>query len=218
MNGTEIFRIYNKLIESSDLERLKKIIARYELFKKTLKIPGDILECGVFKGTGHIFWLKLLKIYDHNSIKKVIGFDTFSGFPKTILNFEKKEANKYIKEAKYKNDSVASINKKIKEAGLQNNSELIKGDIVKTSKKYIQNHRGFRISLINLDLDTYEGTKHALKNFFPLVSKGGVVIFDEYGARGWGESEAVDEYFSNTKYKIQKTSNVRKPTAYLIKE
>lgn len=218
MNQTEIFKAYNNLVESSDLERLKKIIARYELFKKTLKIPGDILECGVFKGTGHIFWLKLLKIYDHNSIKKVIGFDTFAGFPNTILNFEKKEANKYIKEANYKNDSLASINNKIKKAGLIDNSELVKGDIVKTSKKYVQSHRGFRISLLNLDLDTYEGTKHALENFFPCVSRGGVLIFDEYGARGWGESEAVDEYFSKTKYKIQKTSNVRKPTAYLIKE
>ena len=67
-------------------------------------------------------------------------------------------------------------------------------------------------------MDTYEGTKHALENFFPLVSEGGILIFDEYGARGWGESEAVDEYFSKTKYKIQKTSNVRKPTAYLVKE
>ena len=30
-----------------------------------LKIPkdsGDIIECGVFKGTGHLFWLKLLDI------------------------------------------------------------------------------------------------------------------------------------------------------------
>ena len=68
-----------------------------------------------------------------------------------------------------------------------------------------------------MDLDTYEGTKHALNNFFPFLSPGGVVIFDEYGSRGWGESDAVDEYFKNTKYKIKKTKNSSKPTAYLIK-
>ena len=71
--------------------------------------------------------------------------------------------------------------------------------------------------MLNLDLDTYEGTKHALQNFFPLVSKGGVVIFDEYGSRGWGESEAIDEFFKDTKYKIKKTAFGYKPTAYLIK-
>ena len=33
------------------------------------EIPGDILECGVFKGTGHIFWLKLLKILTLTPLK-----------------------------------------------------------------------------------------------------------------------------------------------------
>lgn len=213
-----IFEAYNYLIESDDIERLKKIIVRYELFKKSLKIPGDIIECGVFKGTGHIFWLKLLEIFDHNSLKKVIGFDTFSSFPKSTLKFEKKEAKKFIKEAKYLKNTITNINKKIDEAGLSKRSELIKGDVKKTSKTYIKNNRGFRISLLNLDLDTYEGTKHVLKNFFPFVSKGGVIIFDEYGSRGWGESEAVDEFFHKSKYKIQKTKYAQKPTAFLIKE
>ena len=77
-----IFDAYNFLLESDDISRIQKIITRYEFFKKTLDIPGDIIECGVFKGTGHIYWLKLLKIYDLYSSKKVIGFDTFSSFPK----------------------------------------------------------------------------------------------------------------------------------------
>ena len=213
-----IFEAYNHIIESEDVERLKKIIVRYELFKKSLKIPGDIIECGVFKGTGHIFWLKLLSIFDHNSLKKVIGFDTFSSFPKSTLNFEKKEAKKFIKETKYQKNTLNNINKKIEKAGLIEKSQLIKGDIIKTSKQYIKKNRGFRISLLHLDLDTYEGTKHALKNFFPFVSKGGVLIFDEYGSRGWGESEAVDEFFKKSKYKIQKTKYAQKPTAFLIKE
>ena len=218
MNSKNIFDAYNLLLESDDIERLKKIIVRYELFKKSLKIPGDIIECGVFKGTGHIFWLKLLEIFDHNSLKKVIGFDTFSSFPKSTLNFEKEGARKFLSESKFSKNSMNQINKKIKKAGLIKRSELIKGDIIKTSETYINKNRGFRISLLHLDLDTYEGTKHALKNFFPLVSKGGVVVFDEYGSRGWGESEAVDEYFRKTKYKIQKTLNANKPTAYLIKK
>ena len=78
----KIFEAYNYLIESDDVERLKKLFIRYELFKMSQDIPGDILECGVFKGTGHIFWLKLLKIFDPNSNKKVLGFDTFGDFPK----------------------------------------------------------------------------------------------------------------------------------------
>ena len=73
----EIFDAYNFLLESNDVDRIKKILVRYELYKLSQNIPGDIIECGVFKGTGHIFWLKLLKIFDNNSLKKVVGFDTF---------------------------------------------------------------------------------------------------------------------------------------------
>lgn len=213
-----IFSAYNYLIESKDIERVKKILVRYELFKLSKNIPGDIFECGVFKGTGLIFWLKLLKIYDPNSLKKVIGFDTFGDFPKSTLSFEKRAAKKFQKEAKFKSKNLLNnIKKKIKDANLQEKSSLIKGDIVKTSKKYVKENRGFRISLLHLDLDTYEGTKHALNNFYPHVSPGGVIIFDEYGSRGWGESEAVDEFLNKKKLKIKAVEFSSKPTAYIIK-
>tara|TARA_B100000989_G_scaffold81467_3_gene58181 strand:+ start:569 stop:1222 length:654 start_codon:yes stop_codon:yes gene_type:complete len=214
-----IFKSYNTLLESSDIERLKKIFVRYELFKLSENIPGDIVEAGVFKGTGHLYWLKLLKIFDQNSIKKVVGFDTFTKFPETTKNFERKAAKEFTKEAKYKIEKnlISKINNKVKALGCLNRSELIKGDITKTSVKYCKKNRGFKISLLHLDLDTYAGTKAALENFFPLVSKGGVVVFDEYGVRGWGETEAADEYFSKFKYTIQKIKNSLKPTAYLVK-
>ena len=60
------------------------------------------------------------------------------------------------------------------EIGLKKRSELIKGDIIKTSANYVKKNKGFRISLLNLDLDTYEGTKAALENFYPVVSKNGI--------------------------------------------
>jgi hypothetical protein len=218
MNKQNIFESYNTLLESSDVERIKKILVRFELFKKSINIPGDIIECGVFKGTGHLYWLKLLKIFDNNSSKKVIGFDTFTKFPKSTLDYELKSAKAFIKESKFKKNNFQEVKRKIKNSGLSIKSELVKGDIIKTSKSYVNKNKGFRISLLHLDLDTYEGTKATLKNFFPLVSKGGVLIFDEYGSRGWGESDAIDEYFEGTKYKIKKTEYSFKPSAYLIKE
>ncbi len=54
-----------------------------------------------------------------------------------------------------------------------------------------------RICLLHFDLDIYAPTKFGLEQLFPLVVKGGVVAFDEYGVIPWqGESAAVDEYFS----------------------
>ena len=218
MKTIDIFKAYNNLIESDDTDRIEKILVRYELYKKTLNVPGDIFECGVFKGTSLIFWLKLLNIFEPTSFKKVVGFDTFGDFPNSTLKFEKKSVKKFHKESKFSKKNVyLDVKKKIKEAKLENRSQLIKGDIISTSKNYVKNHKGFRISLLHIDLDTYNGTKHALENFFPLVSKGGIVIFDEYGSRGWGESDAVDEYFQEKKYKVIRTEFGKKPTAYLVK-
>ena len=81
--------IYNKFLVSEDISRLRKILIRYDLFRKTLNVPGDIVECGVFKGVGLFQWLKLLEIYSSNSNKRVIGFDMFTNFPKNIEDYEK---------------------------------------------------------------------------------------------------------------------------------
>ena len=54
------------------------------------------------------------------------------------------------------------------------------------------------ISLLRLDTDWYESTRHELVHLFPRLSRGGVVIFDDYGC--WeGAKKAVDEYMKETK-------------------
>ena len=85
-------------------------------------------------------------------------------------------------------------------------------------KDYVEKHLGFRISLLVLDVDNYEGTLACLQNLYPLVVKGGVVVFDEYALRTYGESNAVDEYFENQKVKIKSFSWGVTPSGYLIKE
>ncbi|MFN4149649.1 MAG: TylF/MycF/NovP-related O-methyltransferase, partial [Candidatus Sericytochromatia bacterium] len=50
-----------------------------------------------------------------------------------------------------------------------------------------------KISLLRLDTDWFESTYHELKYLFPLLSKNGVLIIDDYGH--WkGAKEAVDKY------------------------
>ena len=51
----ELWNSYNNLLLSSDTDRIKKLLARYEVFKKAMKVPGDIVECGVFKGSGFMY-------------------------------------------------------------------------------------------------------------------------------------------------------------------
>ena len=212
----DIWENYNNLLLSDDISRIRKILARYELFKRTINIPGDITECGVFKGVSFMFWLKCLKIFSPNSIKKVVGFDMFTGFPKNLETKEKISAKKYIKSSEFKGLNPIDLSKKAKKI-LNNRFELVKGDVSKTSKRYVSKNYGFKISLLHLDLDTYAGTKSALINFFPKISKGGIIILDEYGSRGWGETDAVDEFFKEKNYKVNLLDNTESPTGYIIK-
>ena len=61
-----------------DVERLRKFLAKNELFKLCIDLPGDIVELGVFKGIGFMQLLKMLEIYSPGTNKKVIGFDLFN--------------------------------------------------------------------------------------------------------------------------------------------
>ena len=122
-----IWDSYNNLLLSEDISRIRKILARYELFKKTINIPGDIVECGVFKGVSFMFWLKCLKIFSPNSQKKVIGFDMFSGFPKNLKKVEKISAKKYIKTSEFKGIDPSDLSKKARKIVDDKNLNLLKG-------------------------------------------------------------------------------------------
>lgn len=217
MSEKSLWDCYNGLLLGADVDRIRKLLVRYELFKESLNVPGDIVECGVFKGVGFMYWLKLLKIYASGSTKKVIGFDTFSSFADSLLDYEKKSAGSFTNEAEFEGVNPDEILKAADEAGLGDMAELIDGDINETAKKYVESNPGFRISLLHLDFDTYHGTLHALENFYKLVVPGGLIVLDEYAQRGWGESDAVDEFFEGKSVSIRTVEHSSQPTAYIIK-
>ena len=177
-------QIYDQFLKDTDVDRLQKILSRYELFKKILNVPGDICECGVFKGTGIFTWVKLLKLFKPNNDFKVIGFDFFETNRSINFKFQKdKEAfdahkDNFISQQELKNTCL--------NWGFKNIS-LHAGNIAETSKAYVSQNIGRRISLLYLDVDNYEGTMAALKNLYPIVTKGGVVAFDDYHNHNHGD-------------------------------
>ena len=103
----------------------------------------------------------------------------------------------------------------LKRKGLEKNIQLIKGDITETIPRYLKLNPNLKISLLNLDVDFYEPSKSILENFYPKLSKGGILMLDDYGI--WdGETMAVNEYFHGKKIKIRKFSFSQTPS-YVIK-
>ena len=212
-----IWDAYNTLFLSDDIERIRKLLVRYEIFRQTLELPGDIIECGVFKGVGLFQWLKDLAIFDPDSKKRIVGFDLFDNFEESLQDWEKKEIDRFVQEANYQGTDPDQLMKIARKMQQEHRLELIKGNACQTIPRYVEKNQGMRISLLHLDFDVYEPTLVALQKFWPLVVKGGIVLFDEYAVRGLGESEAVDEFFRDKVVKIQKVPYSQKPTAFLVK-
>ena len=209
-------QIYDQFLRETNVDRLQKIIAKYELFKKIINVPGDICECGVYRGSGIFTWVKLMKIFKPNNNFKVVGFDLFGSKDKK-LKFKYKIDKKV--QAWHNSGTISQKNllKKCNDWGFKN-IKLYAGDVKKTTKKYVKENFGSRISLLYLDVDNYDGTLAILKNLYSKMSKGGLIVFDEYGFKGHGESNAVDKFFEKKKVKLQSLSWANSPTSYIVKD
>jgi hypothetical protein len=209
---------YNLLCRGPDIERLRKLLVRYDLFRLAADVPGDIVECGVFKGSGLLTWLKLLTIYRSGSGKRVVGFDVFSDFM-PAEGAEKKVADRLFQEAEFHGITVEEIYGMVEAAGIAKSAcELVVGDIRETARAYVAKNPGFRISLLHLDLDLGDASHAALEALWPRVVRGGIVVFDEYAVPRWTESGGVDRFFEARSIALRAIPFSRTPTAFAFKQ
>ena len=84
---------------------------------------------------------------------------------------------------------------------------------------FAHDNPGVRFSLVHLDCDLYKPTRAVLQALWDKVTRGGVVIFDEYAIADWpGETAAVDEFLADKpNVRLQTFSWTNVPGAYLIK-
>jgi hypothetical protein len=219
----EDYDSFNKFIFSSDIKILGKLLYRHDFFNKTKHLPGDIVEIGVFKGSGVATFSKLLEIYSPHSIKKIIGFDIFDpSNSDSILNKDNitdSENMNIVYSRVDKNDrTLDNITLQLNNMNIDNYL-LIEGDVADTLPAFTSANPGFRISLLYIDVDIERPTYNALKYLWDRVVPGGIIIFDEYEYHKFSESCGVDAFLkeNNIKYNVQ-TTNWLCPTAYIIKE
>lgn len=207
--------LYDDFLANTTPDRLQKIFARYELFRKVMNVPGDIVECGVFKGSGLYTWAKLMRLFRPHNEVRIVGFDFFDSDRK--MDFQFQQDKDCLDEHAERWTPQDVIRKNCAEWGFDK-VDLIAGNIVETSAEFVKQNLGARISLLYIDVDNYEGALAVLKNLYPLVSTGGLVVFDEYALRTYGESNAVDEYFRGSKIRLQTIPWANTPSAYIVKE
>ena len=201
---------FTKYIRRQDLSRF---LAKHELFKMQLDIPGSIIECGCFQGGGTMAFAQLSAIYEpYNHTRKIISFDTFSGFP----NIAKEDQND---KREYRSGDLCvfdgmedeiteSVNLFDKNRPLSHISkvELIKGDATKTIPNYIEKNPHLIISMAYFDFDLYEPTLIGLQILTERMPKGSVLAFDELNTKVFpGETIALLETLGIKNVRLKKT-------------
>lgn len=194
-------------------QKIARFLTQHEIFKKQSQIKGSIVECGVHHGMGIMAWAKISSTLEpYNYHRKVIGFDTFSGFPSVseidTENIDMKKPKKGDFSAGY--DVFTELLEVIKDYDKNRfinhieKIELVKGDATKTIPEYVKKNKHLVISLLFLDFDLYAPTVTALEHLLPRMPKGAVLAFDELNNSEWpGETVALLEKFNLNKYKIE---------------
>ena len=195
--GVEKLESFAKYVPRQTLTRF---LSRYELFKRILSVQGSIIECGVFHGGGLMTFAQLSAILEPlNFQRKIVGFDTFSGFADLS-----EEDSSGTSELSFKGGLAVDSYKDLKKCiGLYDANRflnhiskvyLVKGDIRETVPQYLKDNPHTVISLLYLDVDVFEPTRVALEYLAPRIPKGGIIVFDELNCEEWpGETIAVLE-------------------------
>jgi len=192
-------------------QNLAIFLAKYEIFKKILNIHGSIVECGVLFGGGLMSFAQLSAILEPiNYQRKIIGFDTFSGFP-SLSKLDKGSSSDFAHKGGLNIDSYEDLQKCIQLYDSNrfinhiNKIEIVKGDATKTIPKYLEDNPHILISLLYIDFDIYEPTKAALENFVPRMPKGSIIAFDELNAESFvGETLALLDSIGIKNLKIER--------------
>lgn len=175
------------------------------------QIQGDYLEFGVFKGSIFIHAYKWIS--PHFKSMRFVAFDSFEGLPepKGIDKLDDYSSNYHENEFAC---SEAEFLKNLKKAKVDiKRTKLVKGWFDKTliSSK-AKNYGIKKIAAAWIDCDLYESTIPVLKFITPYLTKGSVIVFDDWHAfrndPSRGEQRACREWLKkNPKIKLAQLFN-----------
>ena len=207
------FEYENGFYITSRPSRLAKSIAHYELYKKIVDLPGDVVECGVFKGASLIRFATYREMLESQQSRKIWGFDAFGEFPKDVSMVEDAEFIKKFESDAGNGISVDELNAVFDKKGFSN-INLVKGNILETLPEFTNKNKSRKIAFLHIDVDVYEATYAILEMLYDNVVNGGVIVFDDYGTVQ-GATNAIDNFFSENRGGAGRTMIQKLPFNYI---
>lgn len=191
------------------------IIGHYRLYELTKEVPGHIIELGTGSGRNSLIFGSIINLNNQAKYKHVYGFDTFSGYPKNVL-----ESNKHFDSKAHTSFTFEDVKLRMMQNNLHDIVNLIKGSLPESLKDFLNKgiysftKEGLKISLIYVDCNDYETTFNSLIILKKYLSKGAIIAIDEN--RMGGETKALVDFSESFKFPIQQWKNGGVVSSYIV--
>lgn len=208
-------------LQSKDLSRILFIDF---LFRQIIDVQGAVVEFGTRWGQNLALFSALRGIYEpFNRHRKIIGFDTFSGFP----SISKKDGKSNMmargnlavtKGYKEYLSRILDLHERGNPLSHIKKYELRVGDATVEIAKYLKEASETIIALAYFDFDLYKPTKKCLEIIRPRLTKGSIVAFDELNdPDSPGETLALLETFGLANIRLKRFPNASR-VSYFVHE
>lgn len=191
-------------------QNLSQILFVHEMYQHIVNIHGVIMEFGVRWGRNLALYESLRGIYEpFNHNRKIIGFDTFEGFPSVD---QKDGSDKIISVGAYNVTQdyvdylVNILDYHEQESPISHikKYEIVKGDASEEITRYLGKHPETIVALAYFDFDIYKPTLDCLEAIRGCLTRGSVIGFDELNNATYpGETLALKEALGLSAYKIR---------------
>jgi hypothetical protein len=203
---------------------LAKLLYVNELYQLIIDLPGVVMEFGVWWGQNLALVESLRAVYEpYNHMRKVIGFDTFEGYPDVTAedgSHELAAAGQYAVGTQYIDHLRAVLDYHEQENVMAHVSkyELVAGDASRSIVEYLDRNPHTLIALAYFDMQLYQPTRDCLAAIRPHLVKGAVVALDELGSDEFpGETQALRETLGIDRYQLRRSRFLPDRT-YLVVE
>lgn len=181
LKDAEFTRFYERFMDPGNWHSYDRKYLLDQMLRVAVRAEGDMAECGVYKGASA--WLMCRRAAPVR--KRVHLFDSFAGLsrPKDV-------------DGRYWTEGDLTAGEEYVHRNLSDYDNYV------THPGWIPDRfadvENERFCFVHVDVDLYEPTRDSVSFFYPRLSPGGVMLFDDYGYETCpGAKKAIDDYFSD---------------------
>lgn len=205
-------------------KNLSRILFMNHLYQQILDVHGIVFEFGTRWGQNLSLFAALRGIYEpFNRLRKIVGFDTFTGFPE-ISEQDKKECSILKQGGLACADNYSDYLRGVMEYQEQDNPlshikkfDIRVGDATIEIENYLKEFPETIVSLAFFDFDIYKPTKKCLEAIKSHLVKGSVLAFDELSDHDLpGETLALKEVFGLNNIRLKRFPYTSRVSYFVI--